>query len=86
MVIPAFIMQFLLKGELVDAKAASADAVVSQQQELTDRQRKTVFWIGVGGLVLCSCVQESHKSPAFRWYPACSQRTVDCYGACSIVI
>lgn len=65
MVIPAFIMQFLLKGELADAKAASADAVVSQQQELTDRQRKTVFWIGVGGLCFVPVFKSLTNLPPF---------------------
>ena len=47
MVIPAFIMQFSLKGKLVMPEKE----VETEEQELTSRERKTVFFMGVGGLI-----------------------------------
>lgn len=49
MVIPAFIMQFMLKGELAMPEAdAAADAAAS---DFSSVERKTVFVLGVGGLM-----------------------------------
>ena len=49
MVIPAFIMQFMLKGELAMPEAdAAADAAAS---DFSSAERKTVFVLGVGGLM-----------------------------------
>ena len=49
MVIPAFIMQFMLKGKLAMPEAdAVADAAAS---DFSSAERKTVFVLGVGGLM-----------------------------------
>ena len=49
MVIPAFILQFMLKGELAMPEAdAAADAAAS---DFSSAERKTVFVLGVGGLM-----------------------------------
>ena len=49
MVIPAFIMQFMLKGKLAMPEAdAAADAAAS---DFSSVERKTVFVLGVGGLM-----------------------------------
>ena len=49
MVIPAVIMQFMLKGELAMPEAdAAADAAAS---DFSSAERKTVFVLGVGGLM-----------------------------------
>ena len=49
MVIPAFIMQFMLKGKLAMPEVdAAADAAAS---DLSSAERKTVFVLGVGGLM-----------------------------------
>ena len=49
MVIPAFILQYHLKGELqMPEMKESAETAAGA---LTERQRKAVFWIGVGGLM-----------------------------------
>lgn len=49
MVIPAFIMQFMLKGKLAMPEAdTAADAAAS---DFSSAERKTVFVLGVGGLM-----------------------------------
>lgn len=50
MVIPAFIMQYSLKGKL--GYAATPQAATSAS-DLTARQRKVIFFLGVGGSSLC---------------------------------
>ena len=47
MVIPAFILQYSLKGKL-EMPENDADA---EEQELSKHERKTVFFMGVGGLI-----------------------------------
>ena len=47
MVIPAFIMQYWFKGDLVTTGLESDSGGV----ELTERQRRTVLFVGVGGLI-----------------------------------
>lgn len=63
MVIPAFILQYHLNGELQmpemkESAEASADA-------LTERQRKAVFWIGVGGLMFVPVFKSITHLPPF---------------------
>ena len=48
MLIPAFLLQFSLKGEL---QQPAESAAVTAEQELTAWERKTVFVLGVGGLM-----------------------------------
>ena len=47
MVIPAFILQYSLKGKL-EMPENNAD---TEEQELTKHERRTVFFMGVGGLI-----------------------------------
>ena len=47
MVIPAFILQYWFKGDLVTTGLESDSGGV----ELTERQRRTVLFVGVGGLI-----------------------------------
>lgn len=63
MVIPAFILQYHLKGELhmpeVKESAETAGG------DLTERQRKAVFWIGVGGLMFVPVFKSITHLPPF---------------------
>ena len=63
MVIPAFILQYHLKGELhmPEVKESSETAA----GDLTERQRKAVFWIGVGGLMFVPVFKSITHLPPF---------------------
>ena len=63
MVIPAFILQYHLKGELhmPEAKAGGNDSV----GDFTDTQRKAVFVIGVGGLMFVPIFKSITHLPPF---------------------
>lgn len=62
MVVPAFILQYSLKGELVsptdEGSKCSGDV-------LTDGQRKTVFFLGVGGLIFVPVFKSITHLPPF---------------------
>lgn len=63
MVIPAFILQFHLKGELhMPEVKESAETAAG---DLTERQRKAVFWIGVGGLMFVPVFKSITHLPPF---------------------
>lgn len=63
LVIPALILQTMLKGELVMPEAsASKEAAVS---DFTEGQRKTVFWLGVGGLIFVPIFKSITHLPPF---------------------
>lgn len=63
MVIPAFILQYHLKGELqMPEIKESAEATAGA---LTERQRKAVFWIGVGGLMFVPVFKSITHLPPF---------------------
>lgn len=63
MVIPAFILQYHLKGELhMPEVKESAETVAG---DLTERQRKAVFWIGVGGLMFVPVFKSITHLPPF---------------------
>lgn len=63
MVIPAFILQYHLKGELqMPEMKESAEASAGA---LTERQRKAVFWIGVGGLMFVPIFKSITHLPPF---------------------
>ena len=63
MVIPAFILQYHLKGELhMPEVKEGADASVG---DFTERQRKAVFWIGVGGLMFVPVFKSITHLPPF---------------------
>lgn len=64
MIIPAIIMQFSLKGEL-EMDIAEGQTVNSEEQELSDVQRKVVFWVGVGGLVFVPIFKSITHLPPF---------------------
>ena len=63
MVVPAFILQYHLKGELhMPEVKESAETAVG---DLTERQRKAVFWIGVGGLMFVPVFKSITHLPPF---------------------
>ncbi len=63
MVIPAFILQYHLKGELhMPEVKESAETAAG---DLTERQRKAVFWIGVGGLMFVPVFKSITHLPPF---------------------
>lgn len=63
MVIPALILQTMLKGELVMPEAsAQQNASVS---DFTEGQRKAVFWLGVGGLIFVPIFKSITHLPPF---------------------
>lgn len=63
MVIPAFILQYHLKGELhMPEVKESAETAAG---DLTERQRKAVFWIGVGGLMFVPVFKSLTHLPPF---------------------
>lgn len=63
MVIPALILQTMLKGELVMPEvSAQQNASVS---DFTEGQRKAVFWLGVGGLIFVPIFKSITHLPPF---------------------
>ena len=63
MVLPALILQTMLKGELVMPEAsAQQNASVS---DFTEGQRKAVFWLGVGGLIFVPIFKSITHLPPF---------------------
>lgn len=62
--VPAFIMQYMLKGDLVyvDEKGETA---VSEAQDLSSLQRKWVFVLGVGGLMFVPVFKSITHLPPF---------------------
>ena len=63
MVIPAFILQYHLKGELqMPEIKESAETAAGA---LTERRRKAVFWIGVGGLMFVPVFKSITHLPPF---------------------
>uniref|UniRef100_UPI0040255242 sodium:proton antiporter NhaD n=1 Tax=Prevotella sp. TaxID=59823 RepID=UPI0040255242 len=63
MVIPAFILQYHLKGEL--QMPEMKESAESTAGALTERQRKAVFWIGVGGLMFVPVFKSITHLPPF---------------------
>lgn len=65
MVVPAFIMQYMLKGELqIKGEATNEDSTVTVDH-LSDSQRKSVFFIGVGGLMMVPVFKAITHLPPF---------------------
>lgn len=63
LVIPALILQTMLKGELVMPEvSAQQNAAVS---DFTEGQRKAVFWLGVGGLIFVPIFKSITHLPPF---------------------
>ena len=63
MVIPAFILQYHLKGEL--QMPEMKESAETSAGDLTERQRKDVFWIGVGGLMFVPVFKSITHLPPF---------------------
>ena len=65
MVVPAFIMQYMLKGELqIKEETTNEDSTVTVEH-LSDSQRKSVFFIGVGGLMFVPVFKTITHLPPF---------------------
>ena len=62
MVIPAYILSFSLKGELALPEEQGAEMASS---DFTDIQRKTVFFLGVGGLIFVPIFKSITHLPPF---------------------
>ncbi len=62
MIVPAFILQFMLKGEL---KVAETEATLTESELLTAAQRKTIFFLGVGGLIFVPIFKSITHLPPF---------------------
>ena len=63
LVVPALILQMGLKGDLATASPAGQQATAAQ--ELSVRQRKAIFFIGVGGLMLVPVFKSITHLPPF---------------------
>ena len=63
MVIPAFILQYHLKGEL--QMPEMKEIAETTAGALTERQRKAVFWFGVGGLMFVPVFKSITHLPPF---------------------
>ena len=63
MVIPALIMQFMLKGDLT--MPASNEAAEASVSDFSSAERKTVFVLGVGGLMFVSVFKALTGLPPF---------------------
>lgn len=61
--LPAYILSLSLKGEI--AAPAIAGGTVTEAYELTKKQRKTVFFIGVGGLIFVPIFKSITHLPPF---------------------
>ncbi len=62
MLVPAYIMSFMLKGDLVPVTGEYADEEVS---DFTAFQRKTIFFTGVGGLIFVPIFKTITHLPPF---------------------
>ncbi len=62
MILPALILQFMLKGEL---KVAEPQTTLSESELLTAAQRKTIFFLGVGGLIFVPIFKSITHLPPF---------------------
>jgi len=62
MVIPAYILSLMLKGQLTFTSEQQATVAAS---ELTTNQRKTVFFLGVGGLIFVPIFKSITHLPPF---------------------
>ena len=60
--IPAYILTLQLKGEVAGGASLAAETA---HNDFTDRQRKAVFWLGVGGLVFVPIFKSVTHLPPF---------------------
>ena len=63
MVLPALILQTMLKGELVMPEVSAQQN--SSVSDFTEGQRKAVFWLGVGGLIFVPIFKSITHLPPF---------------------
>lgn len=63
MVVPAFLLQYSLKGELAPAKSTTEET--GSVSDFTAGQRKIVFWVGVGGLLFVPIFKSITHLPPF---------------------
>lgn len=61
-IVPAYLLSFSLKGSLSSDSRVSAEVV---NNGLTESQRKTVFWVGVGGLIFVPIFKSITHVPPF---------------------
>ena len=62
MMIPAYILSLSLKGKL---EMQQEEVVASESDGLSDRQRKTIFFLGVGGLIFVPIFKTITHLPPF---------------------
>ena len=62
MVIPAYILSHSLKGELANIAEKTS---ITEAEALTARQRKTIFFLGVGGLIFVPIFKSITHLPPF---------------------
>ncbi len=63
MIVPTWVLSLSLKGELKDASATAH--VATEAELLSARQRKTVFFLGVGGLIFVPIFKTITHLPPF---------------------
>jgi len=62
--IPAYILSLSLKGEIV-ASSIAENTATAVAGELSDGQRKAIFWLGVGGLIFVPIFKSITHLPPF---------------------
>lgn len=66
MVIPAYLLSLMLKGDMQSVADTSAgEKVITAEGDLTASQRKTVFFLGVGGLIFVPIFKSITHLPPF---------------------
>lgn len=66
MVIPAYLLSLMLKGDMQSvAETSTGEKVITAEGELTASQRKTVFFLGVGGLIFVPIFKSITHLPPF---------------------
>lgn len=66
MVIPAYMLSLMLKGDMQSvAETSTGEKVITAEGELTASQRKTVFFLGVGGLIFVPIFKSITHLPPF---------------------
>lgn len=65
LIIPALILQTQLKGELIDDKAMMHDSNDGEALEFSSKERKVIFFIGVGGLMFVPVFKSITNLPPF---------------------
>lgn len=66
MVIPAYLLSLMLKGDMQPvAETSTGEKVITAEGDLTASQRKTVFFLGVGGLIFVPIFKSITHLPPF---------------------